>query len=548
MGSANCRRLLAVALVLPLLGQSAQAVDPLGETEPSRTEQHGIYVLNKARNDPTAYGNQIGVDLSAAAPRPALAVNRNLTGSSRFHAKEMLENDYFGHTSEVTGDGPNQMIVQNGYDLFGDGLNQNWGTANNVESIAFGVNSITTYAKALALLIEDKGVPGLGHRVHLLATSTFWAAHREVGFGRAATGGTYYYAIHTANVNAGDTFITGVVYNDKNGNGKYDLDEGVGGVTVEAGAFSEVSMEQGGYSIPVPAGDYAMTASGGGFRGLARADVTVGASNVEVDFRSGLAGAQVDFVDVDLPLVVLPVVGIVASTTLGDAPLDVGFTASSDMAPTMYAWDFGDGGNDNGTMPDHRFEQPGVYPVVLSGTTDDGTGKALEVVAVGGAAGAGEGTTPPASTDLFVKKAKILVKFNKTGKDVVAFNGTIEMPAGFVPGAHSVVVCLAGARLAFTLTEKNKAVDANKNKVLLKYKKPKGGAPLAAGVTAKLIVKLKGDLAATLEAAGFRDATEERTLSQVPFAFLLGEQAYRGTRNLAQKSKVGKKSAGKQTD
>ena len=122
MGSVNCRRLLAVALVLPLLGQSAQAVDPLGETEPNRTEQHGIYLLNKARHDPTAYGNQIGGDLSGAAPRPALAVNRNLTGSSRFHAKEMLEHDYFGHTSDVTGDGPNQMIVQNGYDLFGDGL------------------------------------------------------------------------------------------------------------------------------------------------------------------------------------------------------------------------------------------------------------------------------------------------------------------------------------------------------------------------------------------------------------------------------------------
>jgi hypothetical protein len=170
------------------------------------------------------------------------------------------------------------------------------------------------------------------------------------------------------------------------------------------------------------------------------------------------------------------------------------------------------------------------------------------VIAGGGDAGAGPGTTPPASNDIFVKKAKVRVKFNKVGKDRVTFTGLIEMPAGYVPAERNVVVCLGGVRLPFALTAKNKAVDAGKNKVALKYKKPKGGAPLGAGVTAKLVIKLKGDLAAALGPAGFRDTTETRTLTEVPFAFLLGEQAYRGTRNLAQKSKAGIKSAAVQTN
>jgi hypothetical protein len=271
----------------------------------------------------------------------------------------MLENDYFSHTSEVTGDGPNQMALQHGYDLDGGGLARDVGVANNIESIAFGERAIATFQEALALLIEDKGVPGLGHRVHLLATAGHFAGHREVGCGRAASGQRYYYAIHSARVSGDDRFVTGVVYDDANGNGRYDLGEGMGGVTVQAGGFSDVSMTHGGYSIPVPEGPYTVTAAGGAFRGQATAGITVSSDNVQVDFRSGIGGAQVDFADLDAPPFPGPVVGIETGGTVGTAPFDVAFLASSDGQGTAFEWDFGDGSSATGASPANRYDAPG---------------------------------------------------------------------------------------------------------------------------------------------------------------------------------------------
>ena len=101
----------SVPVVLALFAGTASALDPLGAVEPTPEEQAAIYLLNRARSDPPAYGQKIGVDLSTVAARPPLAVNQNLTGSARFHAKEMLTAGYFDHTSAVTGDGPKVQLM-----------------------------------------------------------------------------------------------------------------------------------------------------------------------------------------------------------------------------------------------------------------------------------------------------------------------------------------------------------------------------------------------------------------------------------------------------
>ena len=63
----------------------------------------------------------------------------------------------------------------------------------------------------------------------------------------------------------GTVFVTGVVYQDANGNGIYDAGEGLGGATVRigGGGYYAVSSASGGYAIPVPAnsGDLTVTAS-----------------------------------------------------------------------------------------------------------------------------------------------------------------------------------------------------------------------------------------------------------------------------------------------
>jgi hypothetical protein len=522
------RSVLPVAAVVALaaLGSSpARAADPLGPVEPTADEQAAIYALNRGRSDPVAYGTRLGLDFSQIAPQPPLAVNKLLVGSARFHAKEMLDNRYYGHVSAVTGFGPNAMAVLNGYDVFGAGLDNNWTTVNTIESIAKGVKLIPTCTSALNLLIIDKGVQGAGHRVHLMALHPQYAAHREIGFGRAAKGEEYLYAIHTANVSANDTFLTGVVSIDKNGNGSYDNGEGLGGVTVDAGGGrTTLSMAAGGWSIQVPRNaTYVVTCSGGAFRDVASATVNVGTSSREVDFVSGRALGEIDFGGTTGPTL-----DLTASATSGTAPLTVDFAATSNHQDTTFQWTFGDGGNSTLPAVQHVFQTPGR----------------VAVIAVNGPSGAGAGTTPPASPLLTVTKLKMKAGFAVPGADTVTFTGRIEMPAGWTPGLSDAVVDLAGVRVAFPLADSDKATDANGNKFALKYKAPKGGGPLAAGVVATLTVTLKGALADQLFYAGLRNVTESRTVLGVPFAVMLGEQTWSGTAKVGVKSKSGAASTG----
>ena len=291
----NDRRNLTLVVSTALGLLMVPALADYTPVEPSDEEQAGIYELNLIRSNPQAYGQTIGLDLSGVAAQPPLAANQNLTGSARFHAQEMLDHEYFSHTSPVSGKGPNQMAVDHGYNLFGEGLDKDWGTTNNIESNAYGYNRIPTYPEAIELLIIDEGVPGYGHRTHLLAIYAFYQKHREIGCGRAASGMTRLYSIHTGYENESDLFITGTVFQDTNQNLRHDYGEGLGGVTVDIGSVSVLTMSAGGYSIPVTPGQYTATCSGGAFQGVSTALVTVTASNIEVDFHSGVRFGEVNF-------------------------------------------------------------------------------------------------------------------------------------------------------------------------------------------------------------------------------------------------------------
>ena len=86
---------------------------------------------------------------------------------------------------------------------------------------------------------------------------------------------------------ANTVFITGVAYQDNNGNGVYDPGEGLAGVTItpDHGNWYAVTSTSGGYAIPVPAnsGSYTLTATGGPLNG-AQATVVVGSDSVKVDW------------------------------------------------------------------------------------------------------------------------------------------------------------------------------------------------------------------------------------------------------------------------
>jgi hypothetical protein len=272
-------------------------------------EQLFIYELNRARHDPVAYQleRSLPVSLAGVAARPPLAVNNDLFDSTEFHAVDMAVDNYFAHNTPE-GLTPNQMVRNEGYVLPGSYPT----LGNNVESIAFGggfpTSPTATAGQALEQLIIDEDTPSLGHRIQLLAMSEFAATHREIGVGHRAIdrfhpehGLTFkedYWAIHTAVSNASDKFLTGVVFNDVNANGRYDLNEGLGGVTITVGALNTTTNAAGGWSIKVAGtGSMDVTAAGNGVN--SSATVSVGSDNIEVDFIRGTSTGIVNF---DSPL------------------------------------------------------------------------------------------------------------------------------------------------------------------------------------------------------------------------------------------------------
>ena len=224
-------------------------------------EQQFVYLLNLARHDPVAYQREAGlaVDLSGIAPRPPLAVNDRLMRSASVRSDEMAEHDYFGHQSPVTGDWPNKVARDQGY-----ALPSGWSDDTNyIESIAAG----DWYDQAAApfnALIVDQGLPTAAHRRHLLGVDAFYAENREIGVGYATNpASTYsrYWTVHIARQESADVFLTGVVFADGNGNGRYDAGEGLPEVTVQAAGRVATTNEAGGFSLAVPPnGSYRISA------------------------------------------------------------------------------------------------------------------------------------------------------------------------------------------------------------------------------------------------------------------------------------------------
>src|SRR5262249_62167241 len=118
---------------------------------------------------------------------------------------------------------------------------------------------------ALAGLILDLAHLDLAHRRHLLAIDSVYKNMNQVGVGIVQGGGFYhtYYTVDTASGWDGRPILTGVVYDDANGDGAYEAGEGLPGATVTvSGVGSFPVFASAGYSIPLAPGTYTVTASG----------------------------------------------------------------------------------------------------------------------------------------------------------------------------------------------------------------------------------------------------------------------------------------------
>lgn len=296
------RRILLLLLLFVTCGTvawsgQAQATTPAKRPpqEPNAEEQLFIYLLNKARSDPPTYGKSIALDLNDVKAQPALALNKELTASARFRSDDMLKRDYFAHV-DPDGTGPNMHAVDSGYNL-GRAYTRSK-NANNIESIAAGREHA---GEILKMLVIDEGVPDLGHRKHLLGMSDYYAAGREIGAGilpRGASTSKYeaICAIHIAARDQNGSFVTGVVYEDKNENGAYDAGEGLPEVSIITDAGNTVSLAHGGFSLFLPKGPRILGCHKGAFKGQSSASLVVSTRNIHVEFVSGKKYGIIDFV------------------------------------------------------------------------------------------------------------------------------------------------------------------------------------------------------------------------------------------------------------
>jgi hypothetical protein len=291
------------ALALRPLPEELEPKTLLSGYTPTPIEELYLQELDDARFNPGAFGASQGLNLWNVAPAQPLAMNPDLVESARLHSQDMIANNYFGHISPAGLD-PGQRMAAAGLPV------QQWAESieNNTNWTANATPFPASYAaqntvESLSGLIVDQGVPSLDHRIMLLDIGGADHALRQIGIGIASqdvadpsgpyTGLTTDYTIDLGSTTNGNSFLTGVVFDDATGNGEYEPGEGLGGVAIMVlNAGSTVTDTSGGYSLQLAPGTYTVVASGGGLPLPIVRTVVVGNDNVQLNFDEDPNGAS----------------------------------------------------------------------------------------------------------------------------------------------------------------------------------------------------------------------------------------------------------------
>ncbi len=215
----------------------------------SAQEQYLLELINRGRLNPVAEANRYGIDLNASlapgtitgASKQVLAPNALLETAAIKHSQWMLATDIFSHT----GAGGSTIATRanaEGYrwNLLGENIAV-WGTTGTLNL----TSAIEQHHRSLFLSV--------GHRTNLMNGSL-----SEVGL--AQESGKFRFSPTGAETNAsmlteffgaqnGAKFLTGVAFNDLNGDGFYSVGEGRGNVSFITANGSAVSEAAGGYAV-----------------------------------------------------------------------------------------------------------------------------------------------------------------------------------------------------------------------------------------------------------------------------------------------------------
>ena len=251
----------------------------------SAEEQLMVELINRARMDPNAEADLYSIPLrdSGTPAAEPLAAVATLSEAAERHSEDMLERDYFAHHTPE-GLTPTDRAAALGY-THGVGENISW-VGNS--TLGFDFQLMAEYHHEL-LWGSDTG-----HQENLL-----WNYYNVIGVGYAygsfQNGGTVYNGstMNTNNfANDGESYLTGVVIDDLDGDAFYDIGEGQGGVTITAtndtGTFSTATWDAGGYSLALAPGTYTVVFEGGELDGRFETTVTIGSENVKVDVIEGV--------------------------------------------------------------------------------------------------------------------------------------------------------------------------------------------------------------------------------------------------------------------
>lgn len=249
-------------------------------------EQYLIELVNRARLDPLSEAQRYGITLNqnlaagtiTATQKQALAPNTVLEAAAQAHSTWLLATGSFSHTG-ANGSTVTQRIESAGYTFSG-----RW---SNGENLAF---SASTAAIDLGQKIAEHH-QGLflsaGHRRNILEDS-----FREIGVAQVKApfiwNGVRYEHTSMLTEKFASTglpvFVTGVFYDDRDGDGFYSIGEGKSGHAGQGGN-SVATAEAGGYAFAVAA--------------ATSVTVTLATTNtwgvVEVDTSGG--NAKLDLVD-----------------------------------------------------------------------------------------------------------------------------------------------------------------------------------------------------------------------------------------------------------
>ena len=238
--------------------------------QPSAYEQYLLELINAER---------------AKVGAQPLAFDGDLNEAAEGHSQWMIGTDTFSHTGSG-GSNAGQRMTAAGYAFTGSWA---WG-----ENIAWATTRSPAGLQDEVLLLHTNLMNSSGHRANILN-----ANYREVGLGfeTGDYGGREGAFITEDFARSGTSnFLTGVAFDDKDGDRLYDVGEGLGGLTLTAvsstgATYTTTTYGSGGYDLVLPPATYTVTFSGAGIQTTSM-QTTVGSKNVKLDLIDPATGGS----------------------------------------------------------------------------------------------------------------------------------------------------------------------------------------------------------------------------------------------------------------